>query len=322
MKTVLRIALAVGFIGFMGTGVWAQAPSVSGNVITNNSTTQSLTFSATFAGNWTAWDTNNNPHSGSLGGSSASIIGASATYDCSNDITLAAAASIAARGITPINTVITGVTVTISSYSLGGLSVSMVWNSQPPSDLEAGVTYNNQPQATGMSSSGTLSAMSIDICVNGSWSAWAYAGGGNGSVSNNYGNAFTPAAGNQYQFRAWATDNSGSTSYAYTPIYTLPSISWTVSPPTLYGGNSYPQIPQARGESVAGDLTTVSIDVSVNGGAWSPWAYAGGGNGSTSDNNGNTLNPITGWTYQFRVRATTNSGASSGYIYSAVYTAN
>ena len=96
-----------------------------------------------------------------------------------------------------------------------------------------------------------------------------------------------------------------------------PSIGWDALPGGAQAGATY-QV-DAVATDPAGLLAAVSIDFSQDGGAsWTPFAYAGGGDGTT----GTSGNPITfaeGATYQFRAWSADSIGQGSEVIYSGLY---
>ena len=83
-----------------------------------------------------------------------------------------------------------------------------------------------------------------------------------------------------------------------------------------------------------GNLYSIFVDYSVNGGPWTPLAYdaagVNGGNGFSTTSNNNGVPPSgvagpAGTTYQFRAQASDRVGAavpylSSGWVTTQVYT--
>jgi chitodextrinase len=100
---------------------------------------------------------------------------------------------------------------------------------------------------------------------------------------------------------------------------TAPTGSWQTLPGTIVPGATFTA--RASGHDNDGNLTTVWVDLSTNGGAWSAFAYNGGGNGfdNTSDGNLVTAGAV-GTTYQFRYYVADSAGANTGWQYSGVYT--
>ena len=110
---------------------------------------------------------------------------------------------------------------------------------------------------------------------------------------------------------------SGSSSPPPPPPPGPPSIAWDALPGGTDAGSTY-WVDAAANDS-AGLLATVSVDYSQDGGSsWTPFAYAGGGDGT----NGTSGNPITfaaGATYQFRAWSSDSTGQTSGVLYSGTY---
>jgi hypothetical protein len=212
------------------------------------------------------------------------------------------------RSIFRFNTILVVCLLSLSPCFLRA-DPGIAWTSLP-SSVVSGETYT--PQAVGWEPDGNLYGVYMDISQDGgnSWSPFAYADGGDGNVSYNNGNSFTASPGSSYQFRIWSNSGDGQTDALYSQIYTVPTITWA----NLTASTS----PQAIGQDPLGSLSNVNMDISKDGGnSWSPFAYAGGGDGYTSYNYGNPL--TVGGRYQFRVTAISNYGQSET-LYSQTYT--
>lgn len=113
--------------------------------------------------------------------------------------------------------------------------------------------------------------------------------------------------------------NTGDTTFIYndTCYPTIPDISWTSEPGTANTGAVYNIA--AVGNSLGGHLVTVNIDKSFDNINWSPFAYAGGGDGTTgsSDNDDSASNPSTTRVY-YKAWATDSFGQSSSFIFQSV----
>lgn len=113
--------------------------------------------------------------------------------------------------------------------------------------------------------------------------------------------------------------NTGTTNFIYndTCYPTAPDVSWTSEPGSANTGATYTIA--VAGGSLGGHLATVNIDKSFDNTSWVPFAYAGGGDGTTgsSSNTDSATNPSTTHVY-YRAWATDTFGLSSGIIYQSV----
>lgn len=102
---------------------------------------------------------------------------------------------------------------------------------------------------------------------------------------------------------------------------TAPTGAWHTLPGTIVAGAAFTA--RASGHDNDGNLTTVWVDISINGGTWSAFAYNGGGNGFDNTSDGNLVTAgVAGTTYRFRYYVADSSGANTGWQYSNVYTAS
>jgi len=159
------------------------------------------------------------------------------------------------------------------------------------------------------------------------WNSIGGAGGPQGSVKvitvNNY--SFSTAGTWSFKILDGANTVSTNSRVVASPAH-APTQSWLTLPPTtFYQGDNIPC--RAVGTDADGNLYSVFVDVSTNGGAWTPFAYDGvpsapGNTGSmiTTDNNVVIGVGPAGTTYQFRVISTDTGGLNSGYLYSQVFT--
>lgn len=130
--------------------------------------------------------------------------------------------------------------------------------------------------------------------------------------------AYDPGSSNDLGYDRWSND--AITTVHVTAAGQLPSVTWTSLPsaPAHRLAVGSQNGPQALGSDPDGDLNGVRMDISIDGGGWSPFAYAGGGNGFTAANGGNSFTVTGGSTYQFRVYSLSNDG-NSDFLFSPVY---
>ncbi len=184
---------------------------------------------------------------------------------------------------------------------------------------------------------GNITAHNLDIQrPDGTWN-WQggfaygepYMGGPVGSASNSTRSAsFTFNQAGTWYVRSWVNDAYGSNQHSATVAIVVvnpnqpPSIVWSTQPPG-YPNSGSTFTARATATDQDGNLSSVSVDVSVNGGAWTALAYNGGGSGSSNTSDGNLVTAgAEGTTYQFRAIAGDSGGLNSGYIFTAVSTVN
>lgn len=208
------------------------------------------------------------------------------------------------------------------------------WPNLPSGTLYKGTYFT--VNATGSDVDGNLSNINVELSTNGgAWTAFAYHGagdnGGDGYGTTTNANGVTSGnAGTTYQFRAMAIDSSSANSgWQYTSVYTVansvPTVSaWPNLPPSPLPNWTY-FVVSATGSDIDGNLTNIDVDVSVDGGTWTAFAYhvagANGGDGYSTTTNANGITAgVAGTTYKFRAKAQDGSGAGSSWVESALYT--
>lgn len=92
---------------------------------------------------------------------------------------------------------------------------------------------------------------------------------------------------------------------------TAPTIQWTSNPSVVQENQSY--LIQAMGSDSNGNLTQVNIWKQ-----WTPFAFAGGGNG-WNGYSGNWTSDTGGQSIQFEAQAVDSAGATSSFIYHSVF---
>tara|TARA_R110002050_G_scaffold104270_1_gene213657 strand:+ start:624 stop:2657 length:2034 start_codon:yes stop_codon:yes gene_type:complete len=102
-----------------------------------------------------------------------------------------------------------------------------------------------------------------------------------------------------------------------TQINNSPSITWNGSWPASYLPGLNSSLSATASDS-DGNLASITMEISLNGGGWSQFANIGGLHASSETNNGNGFNASAGGSVQFRVIAFDSVGADSGWIYSPV----
>lgn len=107
------------------------------------------------------------------------------------------------------------------------------------------------------------------------------------------------------------------------PSNQAPYTVWQILPPGTMQTGSW-HAARATGHDSDGNLGGIWVEVSVNGGAWSPLAYdsagANGGNGyATTSNNNGIVAGSAGSTYKFRCHAYDTAGANSGWTESGIH---
>ena len=204
---------------------------------------------------------------------------------------------------------------TISHWrSIVGFSVvvtnhapTIAWTSTPGT-VASGQNYS--VSAHGHDQDGNLTQ--VNVWRNGS--PYAFAGGGNGTDSDS-GNPSTDTGPQTITYTAQAVDSNGATSAtiaqtvtvsAPPPVNHAPTIAWTSTPGTVANGQSYTV--SAHGHDQDGNLTQVNV--------WrnsSPYAFAGGGNGTDSDS-GNPSTDTGPQTITYTAQAVDSNGATSATI--------
>ncbi|MDB6166581.1 MAG: repeat-associated core domain protein, partial [Lacunisphaera sp.] len=230
-----------------------------------------------------------------------------------------------------------------NATSLGSKSFSVAANSAPTNVLlspgSASIYINTtlQISAHATDADGDITWHNLDIQrPDGSWnfqggfaSGEPFAGGPVGSGADSTRTAYFTFDQNGYwHVRSWASDANGNNLHTNTvEIYVstpnvAPTIGWN-SPPSYYPNSGANFTVQATGNDQDGNLSQVAVDISINGGAWTPFAYNGGGNGSANTSDGNLVTAGSeGTTYQFRAIAGDSAGAYSLYTYTPVFAVN
>ncbi|PTY06437.1 hypothetical protein DB347_13525 [Opitutaceae bacterium EW11] len=161
----------------------------------------------------------------------------------------------------------------------------------------------------------------VDQLVSGPW--WL-----NGGLANLRGDFGPDSATVRYLYRA---DRQVYFHITFFPSYAEANLgffwihvrgcyaSFTSLPSDIAQGDSFTAT--ALGQDDEGRLSTVTVQVSESGGAWTTLGTSGGGNGWTSTSPGATLTAgAAGTTYQFRAWATDTNGYQSRTVTSSVYT--
>lgn len=178
------------------------------------------------------------------------------------------------------------------------------WNSTP------GTVTNGQSysiSAHGHDSDGNLTQ--VNVWKNGA--PFAFADGGNGTDGDS-GNPTSDTGPATITFTAQAVDSSGATSPTISQTVIVaaanqaPTIAWTTTPGTVANGQNYTV--SAHGHDADGNLAQVNLW--KNG---SPFAFAGGGNGTDGDS-GNPTSDTGPATITFTAQAVDSSGATSATI--------
>ena len=188
----------------------------------------------------------------------------------------------------------------------------------PPANVAPTVSWNSTPGGVGSGQSYTISAhghdsdgnlTQVNVWKNGV--PFAFAGGGNGT-DNDSANPTSDTGPTTVTFTAQAVDASGATSATISQTVTVsalnaaPTITWNSTPGTVASGQSYTV--SAHAHDADGNLT--QVNVWKNG---SPFAFAGGGNGTDNDS-GNPTSDTGPATITFTAQAVDSSGATSATI--------
>ncbi|MBL9186731.1 MAG: hypothetical protein JNK23_04585 [Opitutaceae bacterium] len=189
-------------------------------------------------------------------------------------------------------------------FAAANAAPTIAWTSAP---ANAASGQNYTVSAHGHDADGNLTQ--VNVWKNGA--PFAFGGGGNGFDSDS-GNATFDSGPAAVTFTANAVDANGATSPTISHAVTIsaanrsPTIAWTSTPGSVASGQSYTV--SARGHDDDGNLAQVNV--------WkdgSPFAFAGGGNGTDGDS-GNATSDTGPATITFTAQAVDANGATSAVI--------
>ena len=197
--------------------------------------------------------------------------------------------------------------VTISAPPPVNLAPTIAWNTTPGT-VASGQAYS--VSAHGHDADGNL--IQVNVWRNGS--AYAFAGGGNGTDGDS-GNSSTDVGPQTITYSAQSVDSNGLTSATISQVVTIsapppvnqaPTIAWNTTPGTVASGQSYAV--SAHGHDADGNLTQVNVWRDGVG-----FAFAGGGNGTDGDS-GNSRADTGPLSVTYTAQAVDANGAVSAMI--------
>jgi hypothetical protein len=197
-------------------------------------------------------------------------------------------------------------TATVTVTASPNTAPTIAWNTTPGT-VASGQSYS--VSAHGHDADGNLT--NVNVWRNGV--AYAFAGGGNGT-DNDSGNPSTDTGPLTIIYTAEAVDGAGVHSATISQTVTVnapstnhaPTIVWNTTPGTVASGQSYTI--SAHGHDQDGNLTNVNVWRSG-----SPFAFAGGGNGTDNDS-GNPTTDTGPTSIAYTAEAVDSNGVHSGTI--------